>query len=78
MAARECAWNVRQLPFLKFKDAAKKNTFNGDGRPAGKWGKFSFPDFTDDAAFALEVTNDAAEPVNFRSATSSSCRRRPR
>jgi phage repressor protein C with HTH and peptisase S24 domain len=54
----------RQVPFLKLKDAGKKKAFDGEGRPASKaWGKLSFPDLSDDAAFALEITNDAAAPA---------------
>jgi phage repressor protein C with HTH and peptisase S24 domain len=54
----------KTLPFLTMKDASKKKAFNGDGRPAVKgWGKLAFPDLTDGTAFALEITNDAAEPA---------------
>ena len=54
----------RQLPFLKLKDAAKKKTFDGNGRPVSKiWGKFKFPDLSDDGAFAIEITNDSAAPL---------------
>ena len=55
---------AKPLPLMKLKDAAKKTAFNGDGRPAHKgWGKFAFPDLADDAAFALEITNDGAAPL---------------
>lgn len=54
----------KTVPFLPLKDASKKKAFNGNGRPAAKgWGKLAFPDFVDDAAFAIEITNDAAAPV---------------
>ena len=64
LMSRTGARGAKPLPLLKLKDAAKKKAFNGDGRPAAKgWGKFSFPDFSDDAAFALEITNDGAAPM---------------
>lgn len=54
----------RQLPLLKLKDAAKKKAFDGKGRPASTaWGKLAFPDLADQAAFALEITNDGAAPL---------------
>jgi phage repressor protein C with HTH and peptisase S24 domain len=54
----------RQLPFLKLKDAAKKKAFDGDGRPVSKaWGKLAFPNLNDEAAFALQITNDGAAPL---------------
>lgn len=54
----------RMLPFLKMKDAAKKTAFEDDGKPVGKaWDQFAFPDMHDAAAFALEITGDAAAPV---------------
>lgn len=55
---------ARLLPFLKMKDAAKKNVFNPEGRPIGKaWDQIPFPDLADDAAFALEVSSDGAAPA---------------
>lgn len=64
MARGNSSRGSRQLPYLKLKDAAKKKIFDGDGRPVSKaWGKLAFPDLTDDAAFALEITNDSAAPL---------------
>jgi len=55
---------ARLLPFLKMKDAAKKNVFDAGGRPIGKaWDQVAFPDLDDDAAFALEVSSDGAAPA---------------
>lgn len=54
----------RMLPFLKMKDAAKKNAFEDDGKPVGKaWDQFAFPDMHDPLAFALEITGDASAPL---------------
>lgn len=54
----------RMLPVLKLKDLAKKKAFDADGRPLAKaWERLSFPDFNDEAAFAVEITGDAAAPV---------------
>ncbi|MBP6011253.1 MAG: helix-turn-helix transcriptional regulator [Alphaproteobacteria bacterium] len=54
----------RMLPVLKMKEAAKKRVFDGDGLPVLKaWDRMAFPDLTDQGAFALEVSNDAAAPV---------------
>lgn len=64
MARGNSSRGSRQLPFLKLKDAAKKRVFDGEGRPVSKaWGRFAFPDLADDAAFALEITNDGAAPL---------------
>jgi phage repressor protein C with HTH and peptisase S24 domain len=64
MARGTSSRGSRQLPFLKLKDATKKKMFDGDGRPISKaWGKLAFPDLADDAAFALEITNDGAAPL---------------
>jgi phage repressor protein C with HTH and peptisase S24 domain len=64
MARGNSSRGSRQLPFLKLKDAAKKKAFDSDGRPVSKvWGKVAFPDLSDDAAFALEITNDGAAPL---------------
>jgi len=55
---------VRLLPFLKLKDAAKKNMFDAHGRAAGKaWDEVVFPDVGDAGAFALEISSDGAAPV---------------
>ncbi len=55
---------ARLLPFLKMKDAAKKNAFDAEGRPIGRvWDQFAFPDVHDDGAFALEVSSDGAAPA---------------
>ena len=63
LMSRGSARGSRQLPFLKLKDAAKKKAFDGEGRPVSKtWGKLAFPDLVDDAAYALEITNDGAAP----------------
>ena len=41
-----------------------KKIFDEGGAPISKaWDKFSFPDFGDDKAFALEISNDGAAPV---------------
>lgn len=54
----------RQLPFLKMKEAAKKKVFDDDGKPVAKaWDRLAFPDLGDPAAFAIEVSGDAAAPV---------------
>lgn len=54
----------RMVPFLTMKDAQKKKIFDEDGAPIAKaWDKFAFPDFGDDKAFALEISNDAAAPA---------------
>lgn len=54
----------RVVPFLKLKDLAKKKAFDDDGRPVLKaWDKVAFPDLSDDAAFAVEVSGDAGAPV---------------
>ena len=64
LMSRGGARGSRQLPFLKLKDAAKKKAFDGEGRPVVKaWGKLTFPDLSDDSAFALEITNDGAAPL---------------
>lgn len=64
LMARGGARGSRQLPLLRLKDAAKKKAFDGEGRPVVKgWGKLAFPDLSDEAAFALEITNDGAAPV---------------
>lgn len=64
MARGNSSRGSRQLPFMKLKDAAKKKAFDGEGRPVSKvWGKLAFPDLSDDAAFALEITNDGAAPL---------------
>ena len=55
---------IRMLPFLKLKDASKKNAFGADGRPMGKaWDQIPFPDVNDGRAFALEISSDGAAPV---------------
>ena len=54
----------RTVPFLTLKDAQKRKIFDEGGAPISKaWDKFSFPDFGDDKAFALEISNDGAAPV---------------
>jgi phage repressor protein C with HTH and peptisase S24 domain len=54
----------RLLPFLKLKDAAKKNAFDEMGRPSGKaWDQLAFPELSDENAFALEISSDGAAPV---------------
>lgn len=54
----------RVVPFLKLKDLAKKKAFDDDGKPLAKaWDRLSFPDVSDEGAFAVEVTGDAAAPV---------------
>jgi phage repressor protein C with HTH and peptisase S24 domain len=64
LMARGNSRGSRQMPFVKQKDAAKKKSFDGEGRPVSKvMGKFTFPDLSDDTAFALEVTNDGAAPL---------------
>ena len=46
------------------KDAQKKKVFDDNGDPITKaWDKFAFPDFGDEKAFAIEVSNDVAAPV---------------
>mgnify|MGYP000895691316 CR=1 FL=1 len=55
---------ARTLPFLKMKEAAKKKVFDDEGRPAAKaWDKIAFPDLSDQGAYVLEVSNDAAAPA---------------
>lgn len=54
----------RMVPFITMKDAQKKKIFDENGEPILKaWDKFSFPDFGDEKAFALEISNDVAAPV---------------
>lgn len=54
----------RMLPFLTQKDLAKKKAFDAQQRPIAKaWDRIAFPDLTDGAAFAVEVTGDAAAPL---------------
>jgi phage repressor protein C with HTH and peptisase S24 domain len=54
----------RMVPFITMKDAQKKKVFDDNGDPIAKaWDKFAFPDFGDDRAFAVEVSNDVAAPV---------------
>ena len=54
----------RMVPFITMKDAQKKKIFDENGEPIVKaWDKFSFPDFGDEKAFALEISNDVAAPV---------------
>lgn len=54
----------RMVPFITMKDAQKKRVFDENGEPIPKlWDKFAFPDFGDDRAFALEISNDVAAPV---------------
>ena len=54
----------RTIPFLTLKDAQKKKVFDDSGAPIAKaWDKFAFPDFGDEKAFALEISNDIAAPV---------------
>jgi phage repressor protein C with HTH and peptisase S24 domain len=57
-------WPSRPIPLLKLKDAAKKQTFDAQGRPVGKaWDHIPFPELDDERAFALEISSDGAAPV---------------
>jgi len=54
----------RTLPLIGLKDLAKKRVLDDDMRPVSKaWDQTPFPDLSDDKAFAVEVSNDAAAPV---------------
>lgn len=54
----------RMVPFITMKDAQRKKAFDENGDPVAKaWDKFSFPDFGDEKAFAIEISNDVAAPV---------------
>lgn len=54
----------RMVPFITMKDAQKKKVFDDNGDPIAKaWDKYSFPDFGDEKAFAVEISNDVAAPV---------------
>jgi phage repressor protein C with HTH and peptisase S24 domain len=60
-AARAAA---RTLPLLKLKDLTKKRLFDAEGKPVAKaWDRLAFPDVNDEAAFAVEITGNAAAPV---------------
>lgn len=54
----------RMVPFITMKDVQKKRVFDENGDPIAKaWDRFAFPDFGDDRAFAIEISNDVAAPV---------------
>ena len=54
----------RMVPFITMKDAQKKKVFDENGDPIAKaWDKFAFPDFGDERAFAIEISNAVAAPV---------------
>ena len=54
----------RMVPFITMKDVQRKKIFDEDGAPIAKaWDKFAFPDFGDEKAFAIELSNDVAAPV---------------
>ena len=57
----------RMVPFISMKDVQKKRVFDENGDPIAKaWDRFAFPDFGDERAFAMRISNDVAAPV-FRS-----------
>lgn len=54
----------RVVPFLSMKDLQRKKAFDENGDPLPQaWDKFAFPDFGDQKAFAVEISNDVAAPV---------------
>ena len=54
----------RMVPFITMKDAQRKKVFDDGGDPVPKvWDKLAFPDFGDEKAFAIEISNDVAAPA---------------
>ncbi len=55
---------AQRVPLLGFAHAAKRESFDEAGRPAGKaWDEVLFPHLGDPDAYALEVSGEAMEPV---------------
>lgn len=52
------------LPRLRLSAAARGAGFDERGRPIGsEWEQWTFPDFDDDQAYALELADDALSPL---------------
>jgi phage repressor protein C with HTH and peptisase S24 domain len=55
---------VRSLRRLDFALAGRSDLFDAKGHPQGtEWNEFSLPDFNDEHAYALEMTDDSLRPV---------------
>jgi phage repressor protein C with HTH and peptisase S24 domain len=55
---------TRPVPLIGLAQAGQAGYFDNAGFPAGSgWEEIAFPDFTDEHAYALEITGDSMLPV---------------